>query len=190
MALSRLRSASAGPIFPVVVNHALLTTLASRRIRRAALVWLLSVSAAGCGESATPSGAQILDWHRSSALSAPNVSLGDDLGPATEETQTGTLDVGNDAIAYTITLDVGEIESGGGDELPPILRGPRRIRVTVDDARGHVVSASCLDELTVTPAADGDGYDPELAATCTIRVADEAVKVFMLRAEEGTPAAP
>lgn len=146
------------------------------------------IAAAGCGEPATPAGTVILDWHRSSALSDPDVSLGDDLGPAIEETQSGTLAVGADEVRYTITLDVGEVRSGGAPELPPILRGPRRIRVRVDDSRGREVQASCRDELTLTRAPGGEGYAPDLAATCTIRVAG-AVKVFMLRAEADTPPA-
>ncbi len=151
---------------------------------------VIALAAAGCGESATPAGTVILDWHRSSALSDPDVSLGEDVGPATEERQSGTLAVGADAVRYTITLDVGEMRSRGGDGVPPVLRGPRRIRFTVDDSRGHAVTASCHDELTLTPAAEGEGYGPDLAANCTIQVGAEAVKVFLLRAEEAVPSAP
>jgi len=163
----------------------------SRSVRRRGplVACAIALCAAGCGESPTPSGAVILDWHRSSALSDPHASLGADLGPATEETQTGTLAVGPDPIRYTITLEVGEIRRGTGEGLPPILRGPRRIRVTVDDAHGHAVSASCRDELTLTRATETQGYEPDLPATCTIQVA-EAVKVFMLRAAADTPSAP
>lgn len=161
----------------------------SKRARRGGLlVALVAVAAVGCSESPTPNGAEILDWHRSSALSEPGLTLGDDLGPATEETQSGTLAVGNDVVRYTITLEVGEMRSGGSERLPATLRGPRRIRVTVDEGRGHVVTASCLDALALTP--DGDSFEPDLAATCTIQVAAEAVKVFMLRAEAATPSAP
>lgn len=159
--------------------------------RRSLLVALLIASAAtGCADTPTAPGAVILDWHRTSALSDPHLTLGADEGPATEETQAGTLNVGQDAIQYTITLEVGDIRSGGGDGLPPMLRGPRRIRVTVDEPLGHVVAASCRDELTLTPAAEGEGFEPDLAATCTIQVAADAVKVFMLRSEQATPAAP
>ncbi|HJK91164.1 MAG TPA: hypothetical protein RMH85_35585 [Polyangiaceae bacterium LLY-WYZ-15_(1-7)] len=151
---------------------------------------VLALCAAGCGPDATPAGAVILDWHRTSATSEPGSILGEDVGPATEETQSGTLEVGSDEIRYTITLDIGEIRSGGGESLPAILRGPRRIRVRVDEAHGRSVSASCQDALTLTPAAEGDGYGPDLAATCTIQVAPDAVKVFLLRAERDTPSAP
>lgn len=153
------------------------------------MVLAIALVAAGCGESATPAGAVILDWHRSSALSDPDVSLADDVGPAIEETQSGTLAVGPDAVRYTITLDVGEIRSGGAPELPPMLRGPRRIRIRVDDSQGHEVTASCRDELTLTRTDDGERYTPDLGATCTIQVGAEAVKVFMLRAEADTPPA-
>ncbi|MCA9610924.1 MAG: hypothetical protein KC619_35260 [Myxococcales bacterium] len=159
-------------------------------LRAGVVAVLMTSMALGCEEPPTPAGAEILDWHRSSASSEPGVTLGDDLGPATEETQSGTLAVGPDEVRYTLHLEVGEIRGGAGEGLPPVLRGPRRIRVIVDDSRGHVVTASCLDALALTRVEGGEGYQPDLAATCTIQVGAEAVKVFMLRAAADTPSAP
>jgi hypothetical protein len=129
---------------------------------------------AGCDcAPATPPGTVLVDWQRGSAVNDRRVTLGDDVGEAEVRTFAGVVRVDGGEVRITVRSEIGEIARASGELAPALLRGPRRVRITVDDAAGHGLSAQCDEALSLEAAAGARGYAPELTATCSLLVSPD-----------------
>lgn len=138
------------------------------------------LASVGCDcAPATARGTMLVDWQRGSTVNDGRITLGDDVGEAEVRTFVGAVRVDGGEVRLGVRAEIGEIARASGDLAPPVLRGPRRVRITVDDAAGHGLSAWCDDALALESASGARGYAAELTATCSLLVSPDGVLTLL-----------